>query len=651
MRNKDYKSNSNSFIDEKEKENEKIKQNYFTNEDDFIEYTKEIKNKNDDFNKNNIKDENFNTTIKNEFFNVENKNEIKFNDNININIDEPKIKNKEKNKKKIKKIQNGNDIKCIWIFDEIKRTKKIEEINKYFYDNLDLELEIYNINKFKEEILTTLNSSCKFKTTILILDGFEISKTIFEIIEANITYLNFLPKMIIFSEYDKNAIEFLEQYNLACFNNNNIINDLDSLKDIIFKENYIPKKRPKSKFQFDDECFYFEYINSEKELILPMLYSKLISKLLSEEIENFNKFLLDKYSDNKKIDYLINQIFSIKIELFMEIVIKYWLKIYTLESDFYVDINAYLNRNLGNDFDTYIKGLYNGLELQCINPVYDQTLFRGAKISNNEIEFIEEGLKKIKNENYPNLICYTKSFFSTNLDKKVALQIMKNKIPILGKKESLVLYEIISSSELDKSIVTNVNLSDISDFDEKEILFFPFSSFEINSIEKQMLRDNTNYYLIKLLYLGKYIQKFKEKHNVNIEDNNNNDIIEKICDIPESKFAISILQSDLFNKEEIKKEDDKKEKGKKMFNFDIQTFIPKKNPNHIIAVYDIKNEDLFKKIKIINYNNFDNSSDLFLDNIQINFNENYEFKKEGIYTFKFDFKDNKIKSLKKLFSN
>ena len=147
MENKDCKSNSNSSIDENEKE-EKIKHNYFTNEDDFIKYTKEIKN--DDFNNKNIKDDNFNNIKQNEFFFVENNNETKFNDNININIDEPKIKNKEKNKKKIKKNQNGNDIKCIWIFDEIKRTKKIEEINKDFYDNLDLELEIYNINNFNK---------------------------------------------------------------------------------------------------------------------------------------------------------------------------------------------------------------------------------------------------------------------------------------------------------------------------------------------------------------------------------------------------------------------------------------------------------------------------------------------------------------------
>ncbi len=107
-------------------------------------------------------------------------------------------------------------------------------------------------------------------------------------------------------------------------------------------------------------------------------------------------------------------------------------------------------------------------------------------------------MKKIKNENYPNLICYTKSFFSTSLDKEVAFHFMKNKIPYLSKKESLVLYTIISFSKLDKNIVTNANLSEFSEFDEKEILFFPFSSFEINSIEEHVLPDNTKYYLITL---------------------------------------------------------------------------------------------------------------------------------------------------------
>ena len=42
----------------------------------------------------------------------------------------------------------------------------------------------------------------------------------------------------------------------------------------------------------------------------------MISKLSTKDIENFNKFLLEKYSDNEKIEYLINQTFSIKIEFF-----------------------------------------------------------------------------------------------------------------------------------------------------------------------------------------------------------------------------------------------------------------------------------------------------------------------------------------------
>ena len=44
----------------------------------------------------------------------------------------------------------------------------------------------------------------------------------------------------------------------------------------------------------------------------------------------------------------------------------------------------------------------------------------------------------------------------------------------------------------------------------KRNLIFPFSSFEINSIEKKLLKDNTKYYLIKLLYLGKYVHNLKK---------------------------------------------------------------------------------------------------------------------------------------------
>ena len=566
---------------------------------------------------------------------------------------ETKIENKEKKKKKqIKIIQKPDvkDIECIWIYDRY--YKEIDTIQESFNDKFpNLEFESYDINVFGYELLTTLNTSRRFKKNILILDGYEVSEKILNVIETNITYLNFLPEIIIYAKYIKENVESLNSYNLAFFNEKNIVNDFDSLSNIIFRQRYCPKKIPKFKFEYNEVCFEFEYINSENQLILPMLYNKIISSPSTEEIEDFNKFILDKYSDNKDIEYLINQTFSINTQLYLEIIIKYWLYIYTLGSNFYKDMNAYLTRKLGNDFDTYIKGLYNGLKLQSIHPFYEKPLFRGGIIFNDEIEMIKKGLQEEKNDNYPNLIGYSKAFFSTNIEKKVAFRLMTNKKCYLNDNKKLVLYEIKSSSKLDKNIITNADISEISFFkDEKEILFFPFSSFEIISIEEKSKND-INYYYIKLIYLGKYVQKFEKKNKIKIDNKDNKKILDKICDIPKSNFTINILQSNLFDKEEIKKEDDKKEKGKKMFNFNIETFIPKKNPNHIIAVYEVRNEDLFKNIKIINYNNVDNSCDLFFDDNKINFTEDYVFKKEGIYTFKFDFKENKIKSLKRLFSN
>ncbi len=97
INNHNSESNYNPTFTENEKDIkdiEKIKQNYFTNEDHFEINKEEIKN--DDFNKKNFKDDFFINNIQNEKIFVENNNEIKYNNNININIDKPKKKNKKK---------------------------------------------------------------------------------------------------------------------------------------------------------------------------------------------------------------------------------------------------------------------------------------------------------------------------------------------------------------------------------------------------------------------------------------------------------------------------------------------------------------------------------------------------------------------------
>ena len=67
---------------------------------------------------------------------------------------------------------------------------------------------------------------------------------------------------------------------------------------------------------------------------------------------------------------------------------------------------------------------------------------------------------------------------------------------------------------MDYNISTHCNLEDISFYkDEKEVLFFPFSSFEIKEINEN-ITDNRKIYEIKLLYLGKYLTEIKNDKNI-----------------------------------------------------------------------------------------------------------------------------------------
>jgi len=84
-----------------------------------------------------------------------------------------------------------------------------------------------------------------------------------------------------------------------------------------------------------------------------------------------------------------------------------------------------------------------------------------------------------------------------------------------GKKSdnlSKVLFILEKDDNIDYSLSTHSDLENVSFFpDEKEVLFFPFSSFEIKEI-KTSITNNENIYIINLLYLGKYIKEFKEEN-------------------------------------------------------------------------------------------------------------------------------------------
>ena len=128
---------------------------------------------------------------------------------------------------------------------------------------------------------------------------------------------------------------------------------------------------------------------------------------------------------------------------------------------------------------------------------------------------------------------------------------------------------------IDYSISTHADIVELSFYEEKEVLFFPFSSFEIKDI-KETTNENEKIYEIKLLYLGKYIKEF-EKNKVNVEKEK-----EKI--IPNSEFKKQLIQSGLINSENITEQNSAKKLITKYEKYKENIRINKNKSNNIINV-------------------------------------------------------------------
>ena len=99
---------------------------------------------------------------------------------------------------------------------------------------------------------------------------------------------------------------------------------------------------------------------------------------------------------------------------------------------------------------------------------------------------------------------------SFSLEKSVALEFMNNKNPT--EKTIRVLYILKSESGLNYKSATNADLNGISYFgEEREILLFPFSVYEIGDV-----KNMGNYYEIYLNYLGKYKELFSFQNQTDL---------------------------------------------------------------------------------------------------------------------------------------
>ena len=183
-------------------------------------------------------------------------------------------------------------------------------------------------------------------------------------------------------------------------------------------------------------------------------------------------------------------------------------------------MNRDLRLNKIEKYLQYIKTLYEGVKLQSLPLVPNRVLYRGARISNDEIIKIKDYINN-KIVSLPFKIVFSKSFLSFAFQRNTA-ELFLNCVKKIN--VSKVLYILEIDNNIGYNLSTHCVISKKLDyFHEGEVLFFPFSAFEIKNIRKNIRRIykynkelNEELYEIRLLYLGKYLSDIENDKIFNL---------------------------------------------------------------------------------------------------------------------------------------
>ena len=412
----------------------------------------------------------------------------------------------------------NNDIKVIWFDEQINN-----EENKDYFKQLKSKFNKSERYELLDEGFNNLyknNNDNDFKIIFVIVSGRLFGKYIKKI-KDNINKIINIPYTFIFtsSNYKKLLLKLIPDrdhilsydtmmtLNNGFYNPGGIYDDFDKLFNEIkiinekILSNINIKQRIKDKINYEG-ILTFEYLESEEDLLAPALYKDIITneKITKEDCKNFHKFILSYNEDD------LNTLTK-NLELFtyipFEILSKYWVRFYTIESDFYKVLNNHLMKSkLSFNYKTFIKMLYRGIEINSLKSYPGKYLYRGSAINKKEIEKI----KKYKNiGKLSNVVVFSKAFLSFSEDRDKAKS-------FCGKSDDTkigCLY-ILENNNINLH-ESNADIQNFSVFpEEKEILFLPGSSFIIKNINE--IKDNK--IEIKLNYNG----KFKEKYSLIYED-------------------------------------------------------------------------------------------------------------------------------------
>ena len=273
------------------------------------------------------------------------------------------------------------------------------------------------------------------------------------------------------------------------------------------------------------------------------IYFKVLVKIKEEDKKKLDKFTLSLYNgykDDEDIEKILSQIINLK-NIPIELLCKYWLRVYTAKS-FHFKMNNCLNSRKTREYSLFIKMMYEGVKIKALESPIKKYIYRGAHMEKTEINNIKECLNN-KENNITTGILFCRAFLSFSCSKKVAVKFALRDDYYNPKTMKRVLFELISDENVVESFNTHADIKKYSIYKgEEEILFFPFSCFEIIGFGEKY-EQGENLVFIKLIYISHNDSRLRNNDTINTKE------AEDI--LIESKLKKEIKDSNIINQDEL----------------------------------------------------------------------------------------------------
>ena len=427
----------------------------------------------------------------------------------------------------------NNKLEIFWIDKKIKNEENQRYIMELKYNNnsqldndiinkpFDVYISPENLSKSKYDIqeYTEMDKAIeqikkiRFIETIIIVSGSYLPELINQF-KDNLKQIYIIPKIIVFTSPDR---KFDEKVLKEKFYSGVILTTFKQLKSVINSyqiknEQIIRESQQLMNTQYNAKTIFVP-IKTKNDLKLPKYYIDMVDRFKTVNNPNFISAMFNIYKTEEKYNYLLHQMINFP-EIPIELLCKYYARLYSIDGDFYKRMNDYLVtvNYLSNDiiYEPYIKTLYEGFDKDIFKIYLSGELYCSQALSDGEIKelwsYKENFLKDSKDleKDLPLPIIFSKSFLSFNKDIIEAEKYLR-----YGKNAMLILKAF--SNEFD--LKTHADIEEFSYYpNEKEVLFFPFSAFGINKFEYNPVKS---LYIVELIYYGKFNKDFDVKRDPN----------------------------------------------------------------------------------------------------------------------------------------